>query len=523
VSATESYNLKIISPSIRTPAEIPSSRALEGVEEQVEIMINKPESESSCSMLRVDGTNIVNAQNEKVVLKGAGLGGSLNMENFIVGYPGHEFEFRESMTEVLGEEKANFFFDKLIDYFFTEEDADFYASLGLNCIRVPFNYRHFIDDQNPDTYKPDGFRWLDHTINICAQHNLYVILDLHAVPGGQNQDWHSDTGHTKALFWEYEVFQRQAIDLWVAIAKHYVNNPVVAGYNLLNEPADPKHTRLVSWYERAEKAIRAVDRDHILYIDGNTYAMDFTHFPKSPLPNAVYACHDYAMLGFPIPGQAPYTGSEAQNAKLRSQFERKAAFMRERGVPVWNGEFGPVYASETGPDPSQARKINESRYAVLKQQLNIYAETSVSWSIWLYKDIGYQGMVHVSADSAWMKLIGAFVAKKQATGVDFWGVVDKQAVNSQLYTPFIDGLKKQIPQHLWGKKYPHIWNFERHVERVVRECLVSEYLCWEFAELFKDKSMEELEELAASFRLRNCVKREGLNEILREDAKLAVA
>lgn len=473
----------------------------------------KTSTQSSCSMLRVSGTDIVNANQEKVILKGAGVTG-FNLENFIIGYSGHELEFRESMTEVLGPEKAAFFFNRLLDYFFTEEDAQFYASLGLNCVRIAFNYRHFIDDMNPNEYKPDGFRLLDRIVDICTKNSLYVILDLHAVPGGQNQDWHSDTGYAKALFWEHGVFQQQAIDLWVAIAKHYAGNPVIAGYNLLNEPADPKHTRLISWYGRAEKAIRAVDSEHILYIDGNTYAMDFTQFPQEVLPNAVYACHDYAMLGFPIPGQAPYTGTEEQNGKLRRNFERKAEFMRSRGVPVWNGEFGPVYA-----DPkvdSDAVKTNESRYAVLKEQLKIYAETGVSWSIWLYKDIGYQGMVHVAPDSAWMKLIGDFVAKKQRLGVDFWGVVNKEGVK-EVYEPFIEGLKKMVPKHLQKKKYPHIWTFDRHVERVVRECLLSEYLCWEFAELFKGKSEQELDELAASFKLQNCVKREGLNGILRGD------
>ncbi len=35
------------------------------------------------------------------------------MENFITGYPGHEHEMRAAMLEVLGEEKYNFFFDKV--------------------------------------------------------------------------------------------------------------------------------------------------------------------------------------------------------------------------------------------------------------------------------------------------------------------------------------------------------------------------------------------------------------------------
>lgn len=477
---------------------------------------------ASCSMLRVSGTSVVNANDERVILKGAGLGGHLNMENFITGYPGHEHEHRAALAEVLGPQKAQFFFDKLLEYFFTDSDAAFFSSLGLNCIRVPFNYRHFIDDNDPSVLKPQGFQLLDRIVEICGRHNLYVILDLHAVPGGQNQDWHSDTGFARALFWEHRVFQDQATDLWVAIAKHYAGNPIIAGYNPLNEPADPQHTRLLDWYARTERAIRAVDPDHILWIDGNTYAMDFSAFESVPVsPNSVYACHDYAMLGFPIPGQAPYSGTAEQKSKLRAQFERKVRFMRDKGVPIWNGEFGPVYADPRTDKDAEA--TNEARFGVLEEQLRIYAasETDVHWSIWLYKDIGYQGMVYVDPESPYMKLIGEFVAKKQRLGLDFWGVVDKNGV-ADVYEPFIAGLKAQIPEHLWKKKYPHIWTFDRQVERVVRECLMSEYLGWEFAELFEGKSEAELDELAASFKLENCIKRDGLNRILMNDAEKKV-
>lgn len=473
---------------------------------------------SPCTMLRVKGTQIVDAADKPIILKGAGLGGHLNMENFISGYPGHEHQHREAMAAVLGAEKAQFFFDKFLEYFFTNSDAQFFASLGLNCIRVPFNYRHFIDDANPHVLKPSGFQLLDRIINICASHNLYVILDLHAVPGGQNQDWHSDSGIAHALFWDHRVFQDMVVNLWVQIATHYKGNPVIAGYNPLNEPADPKHTRLIDWYARVEQAIRAVDPDHILYIDGNTYAMDFSHFPTTPLPNSVYSCHDYSMMGFP--GQEQFDGSGAHKERLRKSFERKVTFMKDRGVPIWNGEFGPVYSDPRLFGTQKAISDNQTRYALLKAQLAIYAQSSqdVSWSIWLYKDIGYQGMVYLDPESPYMKLISDFVAKKQTLGLDFWGSVDKSAVDG-IYKPFIQGLKSTLPEHLHNKKYPHIWTFERHVERVVRECLMSEYHGHEFAELFRGKSMEELDVLAASFKLENCLKRDELNNILMSDSQ----
>lgn len=240
--------------------------------------------------------------------------------------------------------------------------------------------------------------------------------------------------------------------------------------------------------------------------------MDFSHFPSEPLPNTVYACHDYSMMGFPTGD--PYLGTAAQKAKLRKSFERKVAFMREKGVPIWNGEFGPVYAS--ADDDADYKKTNSQRFALLKEQLSIYKETDVSWSIWLYKDIGYQGMVHVSPSSPYMQLIAAFLAKKKALNLDFWGCSDSKV--SHVYEPFLKHLKEMVPEHFRDRKYPTIWTFERQVERVVRECLLSEYMGWEMAEVFRGKTEEELDALAASFKFENCVLRDELNDILRDDA-----
>jgi hypothetical protein len=99
----------------------------------------------------------------------------------------------------------------------------------------------------------------------------------------------------------------------------------------MNEPADPSHIALQAFYSRVEKAIREVDPHHVLFLDGNTYAADFTAF-KEVLPNCVYAIHDYASMGFPA-GQ-PYTGTDEQKATLQRSYERKVEFMRRHKVPV---------------------------------------------------------------------------------------------------------------------------------------------------------------------------------------------
>jgi aryl-phospho-beta-D-glucosidase BglC (GH1 family) len=72
------------------------------------------------------------------------------------------------MLKVLGEEKYSYFFDKFLEYFFTESDAKAFASLGLNAIRLPINYRHLEDDMNPRVFKKEGLKHLDRVIELVS-------------------------------------------------------------------------------------------------------------------------------------------------------------------------------------------------------------------------------------------------------------------------------------------------------------------------------------------------------------------
>src|SRR5215813_5094386 len=100
-------------------------------------------------MLRVRGNQIVDSDGQAVILRGFGLGGWMNMENFITGYPGNEEAVRDAMRAVLGEKKYERFFDGFLDSFFSADDASFIQSLGLNLLRLPVNYHHFEDDMAP--------------------------------------------------------------------------------------------------------------------------------------------------------------------------------------------------------------------------------------------------------------------------------------------------------------------------------------------------------------------------------------
>ncbi|KAJ5197729.1 glucanase [Penicillium cinerascens] len=464
-------------------------------------------------ILRVTGDKVVDDTGQPVFLRGTAIGGWMNMENFITGYPGHESQHRESMLKVLGREKSEFFFDRWLYHFFTEADAKFSKSLGLNCIRIPFNYRHFEDDMNPRVLKMSGFLYLDRVIDLCAKHEIYTILDMHAVPGGQNADWHSDNPSPYATFWEHRDHQDRTIWLWEQIAARYKDQPWVAGYNPLNEPCDPKHYRLPAFYERLEKAIRAVDPDHILWLDGNTFAMEWRCFEKV-LPNCVYALHDYSTMGFPT-GER-YRGTAEQKAKLEQQFLRKAEFQSQHGVPIWNGEFGPVYA-----DPAldeNADEINQERYNLLGEQLRIYDKYQIHWTIWLYKDIGLQGMVHTSPQSAWNRAIATFLETKRASQLDGWAPYPSAGVDAVI-DPLVEWIDHVSPKA--KNTYPGPWNTKRHIVRRVLHDFLSASLSDDFAELFADKNEAQLEELAKSFSFDECVQRCSLNEIMSAHAAVS--
>jgi hypothetical protein len=227
----------------------------------------------------------------------------------------------------------------------------------------------------------------------------------------------------------------------------------------------------------------------------------------SILPNTVYALHDYTMMGFPT-GER-YKSTPEQKVKLERQFLRKAQFQHEHKLPIWNGEFGPVYAEELLT--TEAEEINSERYALLGAQLEIYDKYQIPWSIWLYKDVGVQGMVYVSPASFYAKTIAPFLEKKRRLQLDAWGKYPSPEVEA-----VINPLVKWIDSVCPGAKetYPTPWATERHIVRATLQTFLAQAFSDEFAALFAGMGYAELEEAARSFSFENCVQREGLNAIL---------
>ncbi len=450
--------------------------------------------------LKVSGDQIVNQKGDTVYLRGFGLGGMLHMENFIDGYASNEETMREGLLQVLGEEKYNLYFDTFLKSYFTERDAEYIHSLGLNLVRIPINYRLFEDDMNPRVIKESSFAYLDTVITLCARYRIYTIIDMHALPGAQNQHWHSDNPTHRAAFWEQKDFQDRALHLWEVIAARYKDQSWVAGYDLINEPADPTGKKVFPYYKRLYDAIRKVDPNHIMFLEGNSYATDFSAFTEV-WDNVVYTNHDYAAPGYIYGGDYPgYTrGRYITKDTLEQDFLKKSEFMFSHHVPLWVGEFGPVYTGIPEKD--------EMHYQVLKDQLAYYQKYKASWCIWLYKDLGLQAILHQKQSTPYMRLVSSFLKKKDSLGADAWGSTDKNI--RQVLMPIEELFKKEFSEY---NPYPR--GQQGEINLLVRHILIAEALAPEYSNLFRNLSKEELIALAQSFRFENYEKRERLESIL---------
>ena len=107
--------------------------------------------------LQVKNGKIVDQSGTEVYLRGTCVGGWMNMEDFINGYPGTESGMKREFAKAMGAGKSELFFEKILDNFLNEDDIRFIGETGANCIRIPLSYKHFEDDMNPFVYKEEGF------------------------------------------------------------------------------------------------------------------------------------------------------------------------------------------------------------------------------------------------------------------------------------------------------------------------------------------------------------------------------
>ncbi len=254
----------------------------------------------------------------------------------------------------------------------------------------------------------------DKVLGHCERHGLYVILDLHSAQGWQNVHWHSDNASRISLFWDVPFYQDRFVALWQEFARRYKNKAVIAGYDVLNEPCANNARRRLSMergyedykqaqfndrmnavYRRLVTEIRKIDSKHIIFLEGDDYAKDFSGLEKPFDDNLAYSSHNYTVPGFG-PGRYPGTihpraagpsgGQDWDRAKQERSFLDADAtkFTQQHNVPLWVGEFGSVF---NGPADESGDRLR-----ALDDQIGIFESHDAHWTTWNYKDVGVMGV-----------------------------------------------------------------------------------------------------------------------------------
>ncbi|MFH1733483.1 MAG: cellulase family glycosylhydrolase [bacterium] len=242
-----------------------------------------PTDAADASFLRVQGPDIVNGQGQKVVLRGINFGnwllwegGSLKIVNVA------ESKLRKLLEEKADTGKVALFFKTIVEYHTVKEDFRIAKAEGLNVVRLCFHHRYVQEEPTE----------LDQAVQWAKEAGIYVILNFHAAPGSQAPAYFADSDG-EMYFWDKRSYQEVFFKKWEILANRYKGESIVAGYEILNEPAAPNGSQVTKIYKEAVERIRAIDPDHIIFLDGNQYAADPRVLDPPFTENVVYMCHQY--------------------------------------------------------------------------------------------------------------------------------------------------------------------------------------------------------------------------------------
>lgn len=310
----------------------------------------------SYAYLKVSGRDILDNQDQKILLRGMGLGGWLVPEGYQLHIPdfGSPSAIEKMIRDLIGSTDTQEFYRLYQQNYVREVDIQKIASWGFNSIRLPFNYRMLSPENQPGVYLEEGFQVIDQLLQWCEKYQLYLILDMHCAPGGQNAGNISDSDGIEARLWTEVTNQDRTVAIWRKIAERYVKAEWIGGYDLINEPVLPSgysSTQLRSLYMRITRAIREVDPDHIVFIEGNWYATDFTSLTPPFDLKLVYSFHKY--------WDETSTASIQKYMQIRSQYN----------LPLWMGESG------------------ENSNTWFNACVQVMEENNIGWCWWTHKKI----------------------------------------------------------------------------------------------------------------------------------------
>ena len=342
--------------------------------------------------LKRSGARIVNSEGENVLLRGFGLGGWMLQEGYMlkVYKEGQQYRIRERIQELVGPERTAEFYNLWLANHTTRADIDALKKWGFNSVRLPmhFNLYTLPADQEPvkgqDTWLEKGFAMTDELLAWCKANGLYLILDLHAAPGGQGNDLNiSDRDPSRPSLWESAENQRKTVALWRKLAERYKDEPWIGAYDIINEPnwgfTDPKNDRngtkeknnapLRKLMVDITNAIREVDNNHIVIIEGNGWGNNYSGVFPPWDSNMVLSYHKYWNYN--------------NEASIRHMLEARDKY----NIPIWLGETG------------------ENSNVWFTEAIRLLEKHNIGWAWWPLKKIGINNPLEIVAPEGYAKIL----------------------------------------------------------------------------------------------------------------------
>ena len=370
--------------------------------------LGNAEARTKSRFVHVEGINLIQPNGERLFIQGTNLGNWLNPEGYMFGFSKTNSAWMIDLLfkEAIGPDGTANFWKQFKDNYITQADIKFIAQQGANTIRLPFNYKLFTDEDYMGlSSQQDGFQRIDQLISWCRQAGLYLILDMHDCPGSQTGD-NIDDGYGYPWLFESEPSQQLFCDIWQRIAKRYAKEPVILGYELMNEPIahyfenkDELNARLEPLYKRAVRAIRQVDRNHVILLGGARWNSDFFMFNDWTFDNNImYTCHRYG-------GDAT---AEAINDYI--------SFRDKTQLPMYMGEIG--------------HNTNEWQADFVK----VMKQANIGYTFWPYKKLDGSCMMGIQRPELW----DSVVVKYSETDRTTYKNLREARPNQQLFRQQLD-------------------------------------------------------------------------------------
>ena len=379
---------------------------------------------NASNFVTIKGENLMDANGKRLYIVGTNLGNWLNPEGYMFDFKktNCEWMINDMVCELAGSDFAREFWQAFKDNYITEADIAYIKQTGANTIRLPFNYKLFTrEDYMGKNDENEGFKQMDKVIDWCRKYDLHLILDMHDCPGGQTGD-NIDNGHGYPWLFESEASQQLFCQIWQKIASRYKDEPVILGYELMNEPIATMfsdslraalNAKLEPLYKRATKAIREVDLNHIILLGGAQWNGNFEPFSDWKFDDKImYTCHRY--------------GGEPTKAAIQSIID----FRDKIKLPMYMGEIG------HNTDQWQADFC-----ATMKK-------ANIGYTFWPYKKIDGSCMMGIKKPADWDSTIVKFAEADRSSFDAIRKARPDQEKGKKLLMEFVENAKQKncVPQ-----------------------------------------------------------------------------